>query len=192
VNLLSFLCRVITVSEASASFTKMGAMCGKAEADPTPEASRPVPQSTAAPAASNGHAPAAAASSSSQPATTQQPYQAHAGSVIDHDKDVQVQLNGAEPEFNAADADKQANGEEAYSFWDRNKTFVSELLTTIGDVETDFLRRLRADIFSVCCFSQKPERQLPQGSKASHLQHTMQATMKATLGGGGQLGTFSE
>jgi len=44
-------------------------------------------------------------------------------------------------------------GADAYSFWDRNKTF-------------------------------KPERQLPAGSKASNLQHTMQATMKATLGGG--------
>ena len=44
-------------------------------------------------------------------------------------------------------------GADAYSFWDRNKTF-------------------------------KPERQLPAGSKAGNLQHTMQATMKATLGGG--------
>ena len=36
------------------------------------------------------------------------------------------------------------------------------------------------------CLSQtyKPERQLPAGSKASALHQTMQATMKATLGGG--------
>jgi len=60
---------------------------------------------------------------------------------------------GADPEFKDPDAAAQSNGDEALSYWDRNKTF-------------------------------KPERKLPAGSKQSHLQHTMQATMKATLGGG--------
>lgn len=89
-------------------------------------------------AASNGDAAASAAASSS-------------GGV--DEADVNVSVGAAEPEFKDGDAAQQANGDEAYSFWNRNKTF-------------------------------KPERQLPAGSKASNLQHTMVATMRATLGGG--------
>lgn len=107
-------------------------------------------------ATNNNHAisvppPAASSSSTTSPPATDPllPPLASSGSVVD-ERDIIVSLpTGNEPEFNNAEAEKQAAGDEAYSFWDRNKTF-------------------------------KPERQFQQGSKA----HTMQATMKATLGGG--------
>jgi hypothetical protein len=78
---------------------------------------------------------------------------AAASTPID-EADVKVAvIGGSDPDFRDQEAAAQSNGDEALSYWDRNKTF-------------------------------KPQRQLPAGSKASHLQHTMQATMKATLGGG--------
>ena len=92
-------------------------------------------------------APAAAASSNGDSAPA-----AASSSAVD-EADVNVSVGAPEPEFKDGDAAQQANGDEAYSFWNRNKTF-------------------------------KPERQLPAGSKASNLQNTMVATMRATLGGG--------
>lgn len=117
---------------------KTAAAANGAQQQPVPSQ----PDAAVAPAAaasSNGESAPSAASSSS-------------GAAID-EADVNVAVGATEPEFKDGDAAQQANGDEAYSFWNRNKTF-------------------------------KPERQLPAGSKASNLQHTMVATMRATLGGG--------
>jgi len=92
-----------------------------------------------APAGGSGLQPSAAAAAASTP-------------IDEGDVKVAV-IGGSDPDFRDQEAAAQSNGDEALSYWDRNKTF-------------------------------KPQRQLPAGSKASHLQHTMQATMKATLGGG--------
>jgi len=64
-----------------------------------------------------------------------------------------VQGGGAQEQLDLPDGDEKADGkgDDAYSFWDRNKTF-------------------------------KPAKALPKGR--ANLQKTIQATMKATLGGG--------
>lgn len=190
----------------------MGAFCGKASDDETAPAAQQQQQQQKQPQQQQqqhaGISPPAEGSAAAAQQNQQQQQLHHAPSASSgglDEKDVQVQLGAAEPEFHAADAGQQAAGDEAYSFWDRNKVCKEEKCAQSGSVWnraslsvivsflilfTSFylfsffsfsfpLRSLSPSLPFSPAQTFKPERQLPQGR-----QHTMQATMKATLGGG--------
>lgn len=129
------------------SLIKMGAMCGKPAAED--DGSKP---NNAKANGSNGSAssPTTGAGSGGSPQPPQGSV-AMDNSISVDEADVKVAVGGNEPELNADVVEKQTTQDEAYSFWDRNKTY-------------------------------KPQKSLPNGR-----QGTMQATMHATLGGGGEL-----